>query len=232
MARRERCPLPRRPSSIRVGRMKNVSTYVSSPSPITTLPSLCLSETHTHRFLSALAYPSLLPSHYIYIYTYESIKCRLCLSGTKTLKLQIIGHFSCLSDSVLRVQLRRRDTRRKEQRRNRDPFVFVKKEKNFKAGAARVSATRGSLSIISALVGFSCPSHGYFFTQTCAFVLRILSDKIPSTGIILHPYRTRHAVNPNFSKISEYFDPLLRVSLRYIYIYFFERRRKEKERNC
>lgn len=162
-----------------------------------------------------------LPTIYIYIYTYESIKCRLCLSGTKTLKLQIIGHFSCLSDSVLRVQLRRRDTRRKEQRRNRDPFVFVKKEKNFEAGAARVSATRGSLSIISALVGFSCPSHGYFFTQTCAFVLRILSDKIPSTGIILHPYRTRHAVNPNFSKISEYFDPLLRVSLRYIYIYIY-----------
>lgn len=95
-----------------------------------------------------------LPTIYIYIYTYESIKCRLCLSGTKTLKLQIIGHFSCLSDSVLRVQLRRRDTRRKEQRRNRDPFVFVKKEKNFKAGAARVSATRGSLSIISALLDF------------------------------------------------------------------------------
>lgn len=183
--------------------------------------SLPLRNTYTQVFIRPRIPVSITFPLYIYIYTYESIKCRLCLSGTKTLKLQIIGHFSCLSDSVLRVQLRRRDTRRKEQRRNRDPFVFVKKEKNFEAGAARVSATRGSLSIISALVGFSCPSHGYFFTQTCAFVLRILSDKIPSTGIILHPYRTRHAVNPNFSKISEYFDPLLRVSLRYIYIYIY-----------
>lgn len=60
MARRERCPLPRRPSSIRVGRMKNVWTYVSSslsdhhpPSPFS-LP-LRNTHTHTHRFLSALA---------------------------------------------------------------------------------------------------------------------------------------------------------------------------------
>lgn len=67
-------------------------------------PSLCHSETHTHshRFLSVSI--TFIPLYISYIYIYESIKCRLCLSGTKTLK-RIIGHFSCLS-SVLRVQSR------------------------------------------------------------------------------------------------------------------------------
>lgn len=72
-----------------------------------------------------------LPTIYIYIYTYESIKCRLCLSGTKTLKLQIIGHFSCLSDSVLRSI---KETRYKEEGAEKESrsLRFREKGKKFR----------------------------------------------------------------------------------------------------
>lgn len=99
--------------------------------------TLLLSATPKHTHIDF--YPPLLPLspsiYHIHIYIYESIKCRLCLSGTKTLK-RIIGHFSCLSDSsVLRVQSRRcikegAEERKKESRSLRSRFNSFE-EKNY-----------------------------------------------------------------------------------------------------